>query len=93
VTDGWAGCRGIGNPGTGYTRLIVNHSENFVDPETGVHTNTIEGTWNGIKQGVAARKRTRQLLNEKLIEFIWRRKHCANLWDGLIMAMRLSHSG
>ncbi|CAG8708509.1 11650_t:CDS:2, partial [Ambispora leptoticha] len=27
----------------------INPGLNFVDPITGTHTNTIEGTWNGIK--------------------------------------------
>jgi hypothetical protein len=27
----------------------VNHSQHFVNPEDGTYTNSIEGTWNGIK--------------------------------------------
>ncbi|KAG2196834.1 hypothetical protein INT46_001751 [Mucor plumbeus] len=33
----------------GYKHMTVNHSKNFKDPVTGVHTNTIEGRWNGLK--------------------------------------------
>lgn len=28
---------------------MVNHRENFKDPEAGMHTNMIEGNWNAIK--------------------------------------------
>ncbi len=27
----------------------VNYTQNYMDPDTGVHINTIEGTWNCIK--------------------------------------------
>ncbi|CAG8741644.1 10681_t:CDS:1, partial [Acaulospora colombiana] len=33
----------------GVTHMTVNHNECFVDPEMGAHTNTIEGTWGGVK--------------------------------------------
>ncbi|KAG1085909.1 hypothetical protein G6F39_012598 [Rhizopus arrhizus] len=49
----------------------VNHSKTFRDPKTGACTNTIEGTWNGIKRGVTSRHRTASMMPWKLVEFIW----------------------
>jgi len=84
----------------GYTNLTqninvqhrtVNHSQNFINPEDGTHTNTIEGTWNGIKMKVPSRKRCREGMDEHLLEFIWRRKNEANLWNGFLQALGSVH--
>jgi hypothetical protein len=49
-----------------YTHRTVNHSRHFVDPTSLVHTNTIEGTWAGIKICVPKRNRTKELIGEHL---------------------------
>ena len=33
----------------GYTHMPVNHSKEFLNSLTGVHTNTIESTWSAVK--------------------------------------------
>src|SRR5262249_35130001 len=63
----------------------VNHSQHFVNPDDGTHTNTIEGTWNGMKMNIPSRKRCREGIEDHLLEFIWRRKNKNNLWGGFIV--------
>ena len=66
----------------------VNHSENFIDPETGAHTNTIEGLWNGIKIGISPRNRNKNTITNHLLEFIWRKKNHDDLWAGFLNALK-----
>ena len=47
ISDCWSAYIHLGKEG--YEHLKVNHSLNFKDPETGAHTNTIEGTWRHVK--------------------------------------------
>ena len=49
----------------------VNHSENYVDPVTGAHTQTIEGTWNHCKNFLPAFGLKPELLDSYLSTFMW----------------------
>lgn len=51
-TDCWRGYMGLQNLDgvSPYVHKTVNHSQHFVDPQTGVCTNYIEGHWACLKQ-------------------------------------------
>ena len=85
ITDMW---RGYGNIRSRYRHIRVNHGENFVDPVSGAHTNTIEGTWNGVKLKIQSRNRDEKFIDDYLLEFVWRRKNRDHLWRGLLDALR-----
>ena len=46
-SDSWRGYARLDN--AGFAHSVVNHSVNYRDPETGVHTNRIEGNWGAVK--------------------------------------------
>jgi transposase-like protein len=85
-TDMWRGYTGIEE--LNVTHRTVNHSENFVDHDTGVHTNTIEGLWNGIKIGIPPKNRKKDKITDHLLEFIWRKKNKDNLWNSFLDALK-----
>lgn len=73
-TDGWAAYNGL--PALGYTHHTVNHSVNFVDPVTGTHTQSIEGSWYAAKRKLKRGHGTsRQLFASYLMEYMWRREY------------------
>ncbi|GFV61744.1 mitotic-spindle organizing protein 2A [Trichonephila clavipes] len=66
----------------GYQHLRVNHSLTFKDPETGAHTNSIEGTWSAIKRSL--RNHAAHVEGEfdhYLAEYMWRRRRGHSLDD------------
>lgn len=81
-----------------YTHFTVNHSKQYVniieyDCEDyivveKVHTNSIEGTWSGIKRCIPSRNRVKSGVDEHLFEFIWRRVNEKNLWGAFLEALR-----
>ncbi len=52
--------------------MKLQYSINFVDPTTGAHTQTIEGTWSMRKRGVM--NTSDDLFDTYLPEYLWRRK-------------------
>lgn len=85
-TDCWKGYRPCDFKRLRMTHHTVNHSQHFVDPATGVHTNTIEGTWHGIKYNVPQRHKSKEYTPGHLWEFMWRRQHEGQLWNRLLRA-------
>ena len=84
MTDFWRGY--LGQEQLGYVHLRVNHSETFVDTDSGACTNTIEGTWSALKRKVPIRNRIVKC-EDNLWEFIWRRRHNNDLWSGFLGAL------
>ena len=55
-----------------YEHFTVNHSQNFKDPITGVHTNHIESNWRPLKRQLQGSNKNN--LADHLCEFLWRRE-------------------
>ena len=77
-SDQWRAYNAINDDNNGRGRYIhqtVNHSINFVDPTTLVHTQNIENMWMIAKMKKKNQMdQHRSLLETHLTEFMWRRK-------------------
>jgi transposase-like protein len=62
----------------------VNHSKNHVNPITGVHINTIEGNWSGLKTIIPKRYRTKNLIKFYLLLFMIRRNYSSDIFGYLL---------
>lgn len=69
----------------GFLHGQVNHSVNFRDPVTGIHTNTIEGTWAHAKAKFRSMHgSTPEMQQSYLSHFVWRRKFVDNRFKHFI---------
>ena len=73
--DSWAAYNTISFLPEGYLHKKVNHTENFVDPECGAHTQTIEGPWHLVKEKFKRHFGTSDSTYKTYFpEFMWRKK-------------------
>ena len=67
-------------PNRNYTHFNVNHSKNFVNPETGSHTQSVERMWRDLKyrKTVSCGIRSKEA-GGYVFEYIWRRNNIKKL--------------
>lgn len=83
-TDMWRGYAGLESHS--FTHCTVNHSTNFVDPMTGVHTQTIEANWSGLKQTIPKKYRNAKHVSFYLLLFMFRRNWGTDFYLNLLNA-------
>jgi hypothetical protein len=84
ISDGWGAYCTIRNgivvsshiqDRLGFTHHVVIHEHNFVDPNTGVHTNNVEAYWQRCKRRFKRMYGTsRNLLASHIDEFMWQER-------------------
>jgi hypothetical protein len=71
VTDKWKGYIGLQNEGFGH--MTVNHTYNFVDPDSGAHTQTIESDWRPLKKKLMRSGLKSEDIGMHMCEYLWRK--------------------
>lgn len=89
-SDCWKAYKSIGNLPQNYTHGEVNHSKNFVDPFTHVHTQTVERMWRSVKRV----KRISEGIQNKDVEshvsvYLWRNHFHVNQENAFMMTIKL----
>ena len=75
-SDQWRAYNSVNTIPAVASHRIINHSLHFVDPATGVHTQTVESYWNRVKTKLKRMKGCDgNQLPSYLDEFMWRERH------------------
>ena len=94
-SDSWRAYRAINQRLPQYQHQMVNHSLNFVDPVTGVHTQHVESYWNKAKLKFKRMHGSRRdLLPSYLEERMWRDRFgrsTQDAFDNLVRHIFLDH--
>ncbi|XP_025264891.1 uncharacterized protein LOC112638075 [Camponotus floridanus] len=73
ISDMWRAYDCLNNEG--FIHLTVNHSMNFVDPETGAHTQNIERTWREVRANIPRYGTREKHLIGYMAEFFFKRQY------------------
>ena len=90
-SDQWAAYNNIANDThpQKYTHQTVNHSVNFVDSNTQIHTQNIENLWMCMKMKKKSQMGQHvSLLGTHLVEFMWRRRFAKRPFEYLIRSIQ-----
>ena len=74
ISDGWAAYKTLKNEG--FNHQVVIHSQNFVDPTTGAHMQTIESLWWQIKRQLPDTYSRHNQMYLHLAEYMWCQLRC-----------------
>ncbi|XP_054752434.2 uncharacterized protein LOC129258002 [Lytechinus pictus] len=79
-TDMWRAYNNLPNLPGQYQHGVVNHTLNFVDPNTGVTTNRVESMWQRAKAKFKAQQgpTNRAMIGDYLCEFMWSQRFSAS---------------
>jgi transposase-like protein len=89
-SDSWRGYKTNDIEEAGFEHFKVNHKYNFVDPTTGVHTQTVERMWGSAKwRNKKHRGTARHHLESYLAEFMRRQlvKNDGDVFESLLEAI------
>lgn len=89
VTDEWAAYNGLEK--AGFLHYTVNHSQNYVDPITGYHTQGVERAWKDAKSWLRRAKYPTHLIQSHLDFLSWKKKHQnsqGSLLDAFLLEVR-----
>ena len=65
----------------GFQHQTVNHSKEFINKETGAHTNTIESTWRAVKTSLPKHGTVKSLYDTYFVEYIFRKRYLNSATD------------
>lgn len=76
-----------------FTHLTVNHSVNFVDPNSGAHTNTIESTWRALKKSLLSNGIQKTMYDSYFSQYCIRKLYLNDSTDQFTRFLRNYYKG